>query len=87
MKNAENASWTQIESSAYENRVKLDCRSYVKITMTNLTLTVGEAEGLNKWKSGICHSISESIRELENLVVDEAKKVVMENQMCSSTSC
>lgn len=48
--------------------------------MANLPLIVGEAEILNKWKSGICGSISESIGEVENLMVDEAKKVVMEKQ-------
>lgn len=42
--------------------------------MANLPLIVGEAEILNKWKSGICGCISESIGEVENLMVDEAKR-------------
>lgn len=70
-----------VDSLAYKDCVKLDWRLYGKIPMTNLPLTVGETEALNKWKSGICASISDSIGELENLVVTEAKKAVMEKQI------
>lgn len=48
--------------------------------MTNLPPTLGDAEDLNEWKSGICGSTSWSTGELENLVGNEAKKVVMEKQ-------
>lgn len=38
--------------------------------MANFPLAVGETEDRNKWKSAICGSISGSIGELENLMVD-----------------
>lgn len=43
-------------------------------------MTVGAAEDLSKFKFGSCGSIFESFGELEYLVVDEAKKLVMEKQ-------
>ncbi|XP_010019559.1 PREDICTED: polypeptide N-acetylgalactosaminyltransferase 18, partial [Nestor notabilis] len=54
-------------------------------TMCEATIQVegrssGKAEDLGKWKCGICSSVFESFGELEYLVVDEAKKLVMEKQ-------
>lgn len=69
-----------VDSLVYEDCVKLDRRVYRRVPMTNLPLTLGDAEDLNEWKSGVCGSTSWSIRELENLVVNEAIKVVVEKQ-------
>lgn len=64
-----------VDSLVYEDCVKLDWRVYRKVPITNLPLTVGDAEDLNEWKPGV-----PLLGELENLVVNEAKKVVMEKQ-------
>lgn len=69
-----------LDSLAYEDCVNLDWRIYRKIPVTNLPLILGDVEALNKWKSGVCGSTSWNIGELECLVVNEAKKVMMENQ-------
>lgn len=47
-----------VDTLAHEDRVKSDWRVSGKIPMTNLPFILGDAEHLNKWKSGTCGSIS-----------------------------
>lgn len=67
-----------VDTLAFKDCVKSGWRVSRKIAMTNPPWTLGDAEHLSKWTSGVCGSSSWCLGEL-NLVVNEAQNV-MEKQ-------